>query len=296
METIATPSLKRELIVFFTGCFLWVFYLIIPDWAEKFSLVFLIAGLFFLGIPHGALDNYLTVSPLNTMYKKSIFYISYLTIMAAVMGLWMASPEAGLAFFLLISIWHFGETDNVYFGILNPVLNWITGSLMLAYLLLSHSAETSVYFSLLGIDSSIVPVSYARPLSLLCFLILAVMLWRKARVAGLALVLYLFILWLTSKIPLIPGFGLYFIGVHSYSGWMSIRNGLQFSHGEMMRKAAPYTILAILFILGFIWLQPLNTYELSQVTAWFFIALSCISTPHILLMHYFYRHTLTSAH
>lgn len=296
METIVTQSLKRELIVFFIGCFLWIFYLIIPDLAEKFSLVLLITGLFFLGIPHGALDNYLTVSPLNTLYKKSIFYISYLTIMAAVMGLWMVSPEAGLAFFLLISIWHFGETDNMYFGIQQPVLHWLTGFCMLTYLLLSHPAETSTYFSLLGIDPSIIPVSYAKLLSLLCFLILAALFWRMAKAERIKWVMYLFVLWLTSKVPLIPGFGLYFIGIHSWSGWMSIRNGLQFSHGEMMRKAAPYTILAILFILGFIWFQPLQTYELSQVTAWFFIALSCISTPHILLMHYFYRHTLTSAH
>jgi len=291
METITARHLKREFTVFFTGCLLWIIYLLIPHFAENISIILLIPGLFFLGIPHGALDNYLTVTPLDTLTKKAVFYVSYLTIMAGVLGLWMWSPEAGLAFFLLISVWHFGETDNMYFGIQQIAFHWLTGTCMLTYILLSHPVETRTYFSLLGIDPSILPVTYATQVCLLCFLILAALFWRMAKVDRTAWVMYLFVLWITSKVPLIPGFGLYFIGIHSWSGWMSIRNGLQFSHVEMMRKAAPYTALAIVFILSFIWLQPLKTYELPQLTAWFFIALSCISTPHIMLMHLFYKHT-----
>jgi hypothetical protein len=73
METITTHHLKREFVVFFTGFTLWIIYLLIPNLAENISIILLIIGLFVLGIPHSALDNYLTIAPLDTLFKKLSF-------------------------------------------------------------------------------------------------------------------------------------------------------------------------------------------------------------------------------
>jgi hypothetical protein len=58
METITTHHLKREFV------------------AENISIIILIIGLYVLGIPHGALDNYLTITPLDTLFKKLSFMFS----------------------------------------------------------------------------------------------------------------------------------------------------------------------------------------------------------------------------
>jgi hypothetical protein len=59
--------------------------------------------------------------------------------MAAVLGLWMRSPEAGLVFFLLISVWRFGETDNLYLGIQQTAFHRVTGTCMLMHFFYMHT-------------------------------------------------------------------------------------------------------------------------------------------------------------
>jgi hypothetical protein len=118
---------------------------------------------------------------------------------------------------------------------------------------------------------------------------LSLSLWIKATQKKGNLLLYVLILVLIGFLPLIIGFAIYFLGIHSWSAWNDIRIGLKFRHTEMLRNAALYTLLAVSFIIGFLIWKGSNFNELNQNIAWFFIALSCISTPHIILMHYFYR-------
>jgi Brp/Blh family beta-carotene 15,15'-monooxygenase len=289
MQTVDTPLHAREWMVPAAGALLFLSFLVLPETASNIAWFFILLGLVFPGIPHGALDNYLLLQPLDSFYRQFLFYAFYLGIMAAVFILWMVSPMAGLLFFLIISAWHFGQTDNERFGIPSFWYHPITGSLVLGFILLSHMPETQLYFSLLDINSVFVDAQTAWILSAACLTILAIILLIKSDASRWALFLYLLTLLISSQLPLIPGFALYFVGIHSFSGWMAIHDGLKMAHSKMIRLATPFTLMAFVFIAGVIIFLSQASYHPEQMTAWFFIALSCISAPHIVMMHLFYH-------
>lgn len=289
MQTIDTPLYAREWIVPATGALLLFSFLMFPETASNIAWFFILLGLVFPGIPHGALDNYLLLQPLDSFFRQFLFYAFYLSIMVAVFVLWMVSPLAGLLFFLIISAWHFGQTDNERFGIPSYINHPITGSLVLGFILLSHMPETQLYFSLLGVNSDVVDAQTAWLLSVACLTLLAIVLLKKSGASRWSLFLYLITLLISSQLPLIPGFALYFIGIHSFSGWMAIHDGLKMRHFKMIRLATPFTLMAFVFIMAVMVFFSQASYQPEQMTAWFFIALSCISAPHIAMMHLFYH-------
>jgi hypothetical protein len=70
---------------------------------------------------------------------------------------------------------------------------------------------------------------------------------------------------------------------------MAIHDGLKMRHSKMIHLATPFTLMAFVFIAGVIIFLSQASYQPEQMTAWFFIALSCISAPHIAMMHLFYH-------
>lgn len=276
--------------VLIIGIAFFVVYSFFPDKFEIPIYYILILGLIFPGIPHGALDNYLLKKPLNSIYEKITFYIMYIGLMALILFTWLLSPLLGLIVFLICSSWHFGQTDNLAFGIKKPVLHLLNGSLVLSFILLSHSAETYNYLSLLGIELPPLNQTFAISISAVILLILTLVLFMSKKTQKQDVLIYTGILITSSALPLIAGFGLYFIGVHSINGWQAIQKGLKLSHFRLLKKASLFSLLAYLFIAGFLWLYEGELILNNQTIALFFIALSCISIPHIILMHYFYGH------
>ncbi len=276
--------------VLLIGIALAVFYSFFPDKFEMPIYYILILGLIFPGIPHGALDNYLLKKPLNSFYEKTTFYSLYIGLMALILFTWLLSPLLGLIVFLICSSWHFGQTDNLAFGIKKPFLHLLNGSLVLSFILLSHSAETYAYLALLNIGLPPLNQLFAKLLSIVILLSLVLVLIMYKKTQRHDIFIYIGILIVSSMLPLIAGFGLYFIGVHSINGWQAIQKGLKLSHFQLLKKASLFSLLAYLFIASFLWFYEGNLILNNQTIALFFIALSCISIPHIVLMHYFYGH------
>jgi hypothetical protein len=85
-------------------------------------------------------------------------------------------------------------------------------------------------------------------------------------------------------------FGIFFIGHHSLTGWSHLKQDFKMSNWKMWTLSLPFQIGAWLFLLGFYFFWP----EQNQGMLWskwgiFFIFISCVSFPHILAMHRFYR-------
>ena len=109
-----------------------------------FQLFFFAVAIFTFGIPHGALDHLVEQEAArrrNSTFNIIIFLFKYLALMAFYAVLWYFFPEISFVLFIIISSWHFGETDIDYNNnkkLLGLILKFFYGLCLLTWLLLSH--------------------------------------------------------------------------------------------------------------------------------------------------------------
>lgn len=85
-----------------------------PSAIDSAALWILLLSVGIIGIPHGAIDHIIAAELYNlnqTLKDHILFYASYLLVMVIVGALWILFPEAGMALFLVMSIYHFGQAD-----------------------------------------------------------------------------------------------------------------------------------------------------------------------------------------
>ena len=96
-----------------------------------------------------------------------------------------------------------------------------------------------------------------------------------------------------KALNMLSAFSLYFIGQHSLNGWRHLKNGLQTNSKTLYLKSLPFNLGAIGILVISYWLNEnyfdlKNNFEMATI---FFVFLSCISFPHIIWMHKFYKKT-----
>ena len=83
------------------------------SWVQnvEISTQLAVSGTFLLlvGIPHGAIDHILFLESRKT--SPILFYASYFGLMGAYIALWFIFPFASFVFFLLMSAYHFGQSQ-----------------------------------------------------------------------------------------------------------------------------------------------------------------------------------------
>jgi lycopene beta-cyclase len=256
------------------------------NWVE---LIAFLAGLFFVGIPHGAVDHLLAKGEMES--RPSIrFVIRYLGAAMVYFIGWLIFPLTALLFFLLYSIWHFGQNDMNEWQprTKNPVSYLVWGLILFSVILCSHISETNAILSNLRIPS--MPLSDQQgTLASLVLLIYAYTwgFWKRYP----AMIITSGILTVGIQLPLLTVFGLYFIGQHSVNGWKHLKQGLGTNTSSLFLKALPFTIAAFLlfgFLLYAIEIGLLHEFKDNWLTA-FFVFVSCISFPHVIAMHQFYK-------
>ena len=238
-----------------------------------------VIGLVTVGIPHGALDHLLESRQWDTT-KLPSFVLKYLSIGAIMALIWSIAPTFSLLIFILYSSWHFGQADGKQWGMSAPLsLAW--GASVLIFILGSHLNETNAIIETMG--TSAIPVAVPVWTMVPWFIAFAL----KRNIAGLFTVTWLII---SSQIPLMFAFGLYFIGQHSLTGWKHIQRHLGMTHKKLWLHALPFHAGAWLLLALFIWAQGTMKME-SHYFGWgnFFIFLACISLPHAIAMQHVYR-------
>ena len=88
---------------------------------------------------------------------------------------------------------------------------------------------------------------------------------------------------ISSFMPLIVSFGIYFVAQHSLHGWLHLKKDLRTSSYRLWLKSLPFSLGGALLFLTF---MLLNNRDYIGI---FFILLSCVSMPHVLSMHHFYN-------
>lgn len=272
----------------------------------KIQLVYFAVMIGATGIPHGALDHIIAkTSAISNGQNFSIqqFLGRYVLAILLYSASWIFFPGISLVIFLLISAWHFGETDlsNAVDTKAWNLSRMLWGSLVLMLILLSHFDETNSVVLRITQGSEIAQktlehvqingIYYFSGVACLFFAIAAISNHKnKINISYSYIINLIAILLLCSQLPLLPAFALYFGGWHAIKSFEIIFRFLHEAKEEMATKpltlwknALPMTFLAAFgfIFMAFIWngtglkMDPLPA---------IFIFLSIITLPHLDVM------------
>lgn len=268
-----------------------------PYWLGT-TAEWLTAGILILtaGIPHGSLDH-LIGRERGESVSLPRFFLLYLGSLVVYFVAWMLVPGWALLFFLLITAWHFGESDLLSLGIRrkHPLLIFSYGVCITVWLLWQHPGDLQEWTAVISQDSRLmraavealaaVPVMFFY--GVVALILLADRPTGKSSVA--TRVVFLLFLYLLSHTSLLIGFVLYFAGWHSVNALFHLRL-LAFRKGSllrMMRLALPVFLLALGLLAGIACFTEVRWLEKNGLPA-LFVLLSVLTLPHMTEMHRLY--------
>ncbi len=265
---------------------------------------FALLGLFVLGIPHGSLDHVIeeqgAVASGGKTFSLWRFLVAYLSVMAIYALVWVGFPGLSLVFFLLLSAWHFGETDlqdhRLGRGWLAQAVFVGYGSVLLFGLLANDAGMTrEILASLLGaneaLDGFVDLVEQYPWLRFSEFFALALggaLVGSGRRFEYLRLGV---ILGIALFLPLLEGFLLYFCHHHAWLNMLRVKKRI---YGEgrrglyaMLKDMAPFSLISVVGIVILVASSPLWLSQVNPVLL-FFILISVLTLPHAGVMSRFY--------
>ena len=257
-----------------------------------------------LGIPHGAIDHVLFFKKRKMSQLK--FYIIYLGLSFLFVILWHILPVTSLILFLLISAFHFGESQfaDIFFKkSLRFIFYFFWGLCLLSTLMyynVSELYDITSYFD----DTIVLDKIYNREKIGVFFYITNVVtilsiiaLTYLKKINNDRLFSELFLLFLIHAtfylFPFIIGFTLYFVALHSIKvmndefKFLKDENN-NFNIMSFLKLLAPYSILSII---GTSFLLVLSYYNYIPYSIPFLaiIIISVITLPHAIVMNIFYN-------
>lgn len=249
------------------------------------EIIWLFLGIGFLsvGLSHGAVDH-LTDKTINSRKQFLKFIISYLMKGASLGLIWIVLPDLALLIFIAFSAWHFGQADFREWKYKQGFNSFMWGLIVLITILFYHYNESiTVLLHIKGLQihhlfSGLSVNQLFIGKILICISSILFAAYHKSKWMLLT-VCYLL---LSTMLPLIVSFGIYFVVQHSLHGWGHLKRDLKTNSYHLWLKALPFSMGGALIILIF---MLINNKDYIGV---FFIALSCISMPHIFSMHRFY--------
>lgn len=285
----------------------YLLFLIFSSYSEISLETQILSASFFIlliGIPHGAIDHILFFKKRSLSQLK--FYSIYLGLILLFLVLWIYLPFWSLLFFLLISAFHFGESqfsdiDTDKFLKYSLFSFWGIALLStLMYYNLDELIEITTYFQ----DTNDLQIIYNESLIIRLFqitnisslLIISILAIKKRLnldrfFSELFLILILHITF--YLFPFLIAFTMYFVILHSirvmHQEYMFLKKKNDiFNFLGFIKILAPYSLLSIFFTAVIIILSYLSIipYSIPLVSI---IIISVITLPHAIVMHIFYN-------
>lgn len=274
----------------------------------------LILGTLIIGIPHGATDDHIFQQTglqdqwLNNWFS---FYGLYILMAALYGGLWYVWPSASLAFFLLISIYHFGQSqlfyiDTKYFWLFKfPFYLFWGGYVLFLPLIFSYDEALPIIQELIGfqplnldkVSELALPIAALLLVLNLSFLTGANWMGNLGKRSYLQEVLNLGVLGLLAyTTPLFVAFITYWALWHSFNSMIEITTFLTRSVQKLdvkgfYKRALPLSVITFIGIGLIFWLTQSHGSRESMI-AIFFIIIAAVTLPHTLLMDVLYKEKL----
>ena len=261
---------------------------------SSYSVYLFLIVMLSVGIPHGSVDHIIAfINPKARKFNnKFIFYLTYLSLITFNIILWIISPFIGLFVFLIISCYHFGETQVIgYNPTDNKLLNFVIGANILLSLFLNNIVELQEILYIIPEFSNFDLSSFDSVFFLLiavAVLMLSILNFEiKRKVPLYAEITILYMVFFHTD--LLTSFALYFGFCHSLP--MLMLEFEEFKNDNFIKfylKTLPFTILSIIF--GFLIYQFNNDLLTSDNLILFvFIIISSLTLPHVFIMRDFVK-------
>ena len=256
------------------------------------------------GIPHGAIDNIILKSDVKISNLR--FYTLYIFCILIYIITWFISPVLSFYIFLIISSYHFGESQLANYKILNnnkKLIYLIWGTALMSTLFYYNEVELINLFSLFADTENLNSLFYHNYFkiifyasNILIFLSLIFLLLKNQIKASIFRneLFQLFLLHLTFYLfPVIISFTLYFVFLHSLKVLSQEFNYLniiykKLSISKFIILLTPHTLLSLAFLATFIYLSQNNIINIS-ILLLTIIGISVITLPHSIVMTKFYE-------
>lgn len=258
------------------------------------------------GIPHGALDHRIdreTATRQGRSFSLIGFLAKYLLTMVVYGLAWFVAPALSLLLFLLISAWHFGETDieRVPLTPAWTVTRFVAGGFVLAFILLTHAAEVTPILDRITHGDALTKTVWQQGLRygpavwlywglLTGYLFVRAYRLRPVGIDWFRLGRLAVVLGLGYPLPLLLAFSLYFGGWHALSSFQTIYRYLNHSQAttltarQIWLKSVPFTALALVSLAGLAWWWQQYASQWDPLPL-LFVFLSLITLPHLNVMH-----------
>jgi Brp/Blh family beta-carotene 15,15'-monooxygenase len=274
------------------------------------SLVVALVLIVLIGIPHGANDHLLFFNLINKRVdekneKSTLFFSSYIGLILLYVCCWYLFPTFSLGLFILISIYHFGQS-NVYISPIESkfvklISIFLSGSFVLLTPIFAHIETALPVIQTLTKDPAFLVISeklgnkLAISTGMLMIIHWVILLLSKHinLKDGLLEILNVFLLFgLFYYSPLWIGFAIYFTLWHAIP---SIEDQINFfkttrenyNLGKYIREIFPFSLIALLGL--FLAFQFSGDYiSVNQGLALLFSFIAVITLPHMIMMDLLY--------
>jgi len=264
------------------------------------------------GIPHGATDHLVYWHKLRSKGKSNSwlnFLLPYLLQILLYGMLWWLLPQLSLVVFLVLSFYHFGQSQLYYIDLaenqlFKKAIYLLWGGGVLGILLLGHPVESisyltgiveEQYLSLAAWQSYYVPfITIVACLWGLGMLIC----WQRGWIAGRELLREILISLLLGICLAVSnlwiGFGLYFGLWHATKTiraeirLLSDESETIFSWRDWIKQALPFSLisflgLGLLIFAWYLWGENMHP------VFWFFVGVSMLTLPHMITLEHLYK-------
>lgn len=270
---------------------------------------FLVLGLMLLlGLPHGATDHglFLALSGGRPPVKKVNFYVAYLLLIGSYGLVWWFFPIVAFSIFILLSIYHFGQSNwvglNYGSGVGSRLHYLIWGAGILLTPILLHAGEsieivnamtgTSITDPGLGFAHSFMIVAAVLNVALAGWLTFTGRLTVRRLLRELLAYGVLTAMFLTNSLLL--GFTVYFVFWHSLNSAMDqarfFERRLDPELRTQLYREIGSTVLGAFVFCLILWLGPGPSAALTPgIIGGIFIFISLLTLPHMLLVEQLYN-------
>ncbi len=274
-------------------------------WTLQNQFIFTLPFLALLGIPHGAIDNVLFLE--RSSVSKVQFFSAYLAIIVFTVGLWLLWPVLAYVLFLLLSAYHFGQSQVIHYfskkDLRAQLLSLVWGISLIALFInvnINEIQELTRSYS----DFSALEVVHEPALTLTTFIVASTLTlgmlialalrgafsWEKVLMEVLVFGLIAASFYL---MPLLLGFTLYFIILHSYKvlreEYADLKNKKRVETPlNFVKVLLPFSGLSFLGIGVLLLLTSANILQVSYGYL-ALIIVAAITSPHAFVMEKFYQ-------
>lgn len=269
-----------------------------PEALEVLSLPVFVISIVTIGMLHGGLDHITAFRHFNMQHNKSkwrYFLAGYMGIIAAYGIIWLISPLIGLALFILMSCYHFGQLDMHEFARkkTSRFLYLSRGVYLLGMMITAQIAQVSAILQPLQIGGSFeafISEWQALLISAICIQHLFA-LWFATTKLSLRLAVDTIATGLMfGLLPPLLSFGLYFALWHSWDHLKLLREYLRIPEWKSLAlKAMPFTLMALAGIAAIILLFRQSLSEPGTVI-FVLVGISLLTMPHMLLVDRIVEH------